>query len=80
MYLDDGSGMAKDYQVGLQMSETVQENTKRSRFMINHEKSIWLPRQEGELSGFIIDLKEGAFRVPNRRVGNLKFLLDKVQC
>ena len=46
--------------------------------MINHEKSIWLPRQEGELLGFIIDLKEGTFRVPNHRVKNLKMLLDKV--
>ena len=33
--------------------------------MISHEKSIWLSRQEGELLGFITDLKEGAFRVPN---------------
>ena len=61
------------------MSETLQENIKRSRLMINHEKSIWLPRQEGKLLGFITDLKEGAFRVPTRRVGNLKFLSDKVQ-
>ena len=60
------------------MSETIQEDIKRSGFMINHEKSIWLPRQEGKLLGFIIDLKEGMFRVPNRRVENLKFLSDKV--
>ena len=33
---------------------------------------------EGELLGFTIDLREGAFRVPNRRVENLKLLLDKV--
>ena len=79
MYLDDESGMAKDYQVCLQVSEAIQGDIKRSGFMINHEKSIWLPRQEGELLGFIIDLKEGAFRVPNHhRVENLKFLSDKV--
>ena len=78
MYLDDGSGMAKDYRVCLQMSEAIQRDIKRSGFMINHEKSIWLPRQEGELLGFIIDLKEGTFRVPNHRVKNLKILLDKV--
>ena len=70
--------MAKDYQVCLQMSETIQGDTKISGFMINPEKSIWLPRQEGELLGFIIDLKEGAFRVPNPRVENRKFLSDKV--
>ena len=46
--------------------------------MINHEKSIWLSRQEGELLRFISYLKEGTFRVPNHRVGNLKILLDKV--
>ena len=45
MYLDDGSGMAKDYQVCLQMSEAIQGNIKGSGFMINDEKSIWLPRQ-----------------------------------
>ena len=60
------------------MSETIQGDMKRSGFMINHEKSIWLPRQERELLGFMIDLKEGAFRVPNHRVENLKFLLDKI--
>ena len=49
-YLGDGSGMAKDYQACLRMSETVQEDIKRSGFMINHEKSLWLPRQEGELN------------------------------
>ena len=38
-----------------------------------------MPSQtEGELLGFIIDLREGEFRVPNRRVENLKLLLDKV--
>ena len=73
MYLDDGSGMAKDYQVCLWTSEAIQGDIKRSGSMINHERSIWLPRQEGELLGFIIDLKEGAFRVPNCRVENLKF-------
>ena len=77
MYLDDGSGMANDYQVCLQMSEAVQEDIKRSGFTISHEKPIWLPRQERELLGFIINLKEGAFRIPNSRVANLKFLLDK---
>ena len=40
MYLDDGSGMAKDYQVCLQMSEAIQGDIKRSGFTINHEKSI----------------------------------------
>ena len=70
--------MAKDYRVCLQMSEAIQRDIKRSGFTINHEKSISLPRQKGELSGFIIDLKEGMFRVPNHRVGNLKILLDKV--
>ena len=78
MYLDDGSGMAKDYEICLQMRETIQGDIKRSGIMINHEKSTWLPRQEGELLGFIIYLKEGAFRVPNRRVENRKFLSDKV--
>ena len=60
------------------MSEAIRRGIKRSVFIINHEKSIWLPRQEGQLLGFIIDLKEGTFKVPNHRVENLKILLDKV--
>ena len=36
------------------------------------------PQTEGELLGFTIDLREGAFRVPNRRVENLKLLLYRV--
>ena len=60
----------KEYVYGCQ---AIQRGIKRSGFMINHEKSI-----EGQLLGFIIDLKEGTFKVPNHRVENLKILSDKV--
>lgn len=77
-YLDDGAGAEQDYRSAHVMAERVKMDIQSSGFVINKDKSQWIPAQSVELLGFVMDLKEGKFRVPTHRMDALRRLIDTV--
>ena len=49
-------------------SNIVQSDLAKSGFVAHPTKSQWIPKQEGEHLGFIVNLKDGVFSVPARRL------------
>ena len=48
-------------------------------FVINIEKSSWVPSQTIEWLGFHIDLAEGRFSVPSGKMEALKTIVNEVR-
>ena len=46
----------------------VQSDLAKSGFVAHPTKSQWIPKQEGEHLGFIVNLKDGVFSVPSLRL------------
>ena len=74
-YLDDGAGAHQVRDVAVKLSALVREDIALSGFVANEEKSQWVPVQSGELLGFVMDLRNGIFQVPERRVQDIKQLI-----
>ena len=51
----------------------------RSGFVAHPVRSQWVPKQEGEHLGFIVNMKEGTFAVPQRRITALQHKLAYFQ-
>ena len=77
-YLDDGAGAHQVQEVAVKLSALVREDIALSGFVANEEKSQWVPVQSGELLGFVMDLQYGIFHVPERRVQDLKQLINMI--
>ena len=64
--------------MAVKLSALVREDIALSGFVANQEKSQWVPVQSGELLGFVMDLQYGIFHVPERRVQDLKQLINMI--
>ncbi|XP_078586076.1 uncharacterized protein LOC144867937 [Branchiostoma floridae x Branchiostoma japonicum] len=69
MYLDDGSGANGSFQGCADMAAVMRQDLADLGLLAHQAppKSYWIPRQEGELLGYIINLRDGSFQVPPRR-------------
>ena len=77
-YLDHGAGAHQVRDVAVKLSALVREDIALSGFVANEEKSQWVPVESGELLGFVMDLRNGIFQVPERRVQDLKQLTIRI--
>jgi hypothetical protein len=77
-YLDDGAGAESSRLEAQNTSALVQQDIEHSGFVAHKVKCQWEPAQSGELLGFIMDLRDGTFRVPQRRVESLQRVLNNV--
>lgn len=78
-YLDDGVGGHSSLQEAKLISQTVRNDTDQSGFVWHPKKSCWDPTQCDEVLGFIVNLAEGYFRVPERRITKLSGLLHCIK-
>ena len=69
--MDDGAGAYQVRDVAVKLSALVREDIALSGFVANKEKSQWVRVQSEELLGFVMDLQNGIFQVPERRVQDL---------
>lgn len=60
------------------MANRVRNDIERSGFVAHEEKCVWVPVQEGELLGFVANLKDGTFAVPHRRIAITLQILEQV--
>ena len=75
-YLDNGAGAKLEFNEACAVARSVRRDIALSGFVANEEKSQWTPSRSAELLGFIMDLREGLFRVPARRIEALKHLIN----
>ena len=75
-YLDDGAAAESTLEEARRTSNLVQQVIKQSGFLAQEQKCQWEPTQCGELLGFVMDLRTGTFRVPERRVQALQQALQ----
>ena len=78
-YLDDGIGGHSSAQQAAAVSEKVKSDIERSGFLWHPDKSVWEPTQCAEVLGFIVNLVDGYFRVPERRIVQLNNQLHTIQ-
>ncbi len=78
VFLDDGLGFAETYAEALRVSSEVKADLIASGFVPNVQKSIWIPVQKIEWLGFDIDLEDGSFTVPGRRVVSIIEGIDDI--
>ena len=64
--------------VAVKLSALVREGIALSRFIVNEEKSQWVPVWSGQLLGFVMDLQNEFIRLPERRVQGLKQLINLI--
>ena len=77
-YLDDGAGADGTLEAARAASGRVKADVAASGFVAHPEKRCWEPTQEGELLGFILNLRTGVIRVPPRHIEGLRERINPV--
>ena len=75
LYLDDRFVVASSRQAMCSLATTIRSDLDRCGFSINEEKSQLDPHQVGEFLGYSVDLENGVFSVPQKKVNGLLNLL-----
>lgn len=78
VYLDDGIVAVKGKREALEESQRVKKELESAGFVINLEKSQWDPSVRIEWLGFLIDLNNGEFMVPEQKISSLNSQLCEV--
>ena len=79
IYLDDGIVAVRGFERALQEGSLVKGDLERAGFVVNLEKTQWVPSNKVEWLGFLIDLYIGEFSVPEDKIKALKLKLREVQ-
>ena len=78
-FIDDIFGGGRSFNDAVAISNFVKSQLEESGFVINTEKSHWVPTQQGEHLGYLVDLKRGLFKVPQHRRDTLFTKLSEVE-
>jgi hypothetical protein len=82
MYLDDGFGMAQNFEDCINHSQFVKNSLTKAGFLINEKKkSIFTPVSELEWLGILWNACEFSIKIPDRRIIDLKVSIEEtVKC
>jgi len=72
VYLDDSAVAVKGKDKAAHESAIVREDLECAGFVVNIDKSQWIPSQEIEWLEFTISLSKGEFSVPDSKLNRLK--------
>lgn len=75
VYLDDGIGGSDSYESAAVHGDVVRTTLCKLGFMINEEKSSWVPSRVTTWLGCVIDSNTGTIRATQRRIDKLQGLL-----
>ena len=78
-FIGDGFGGGRSFDEARKLGGIVKSDLFRSGFVAHPVKSQWVPKQESDYLGFIVNLKEGALAVPQRRITALQHKLAYFQ-
>ena len=76
VYLDDGFGSQPERTSAVAAAYIQRKDLASSGFLVNEEKSHWVPMQVGEWLGFVIDTISMTFQMPEKKVCKLKRVLN----
>ena len=76
VYLDDGFGLAIDFDTCTKMANQIRADLKKSGFVANEIKSVWTPQQSIEWLGFIWNLYNSTLEIPNKKYQGLKLCIS----
>lgn len=76
MYLDDG-WVCDTKENCERISSIIQMDLVRAGFLVNQEKSVWVPSPKLDLLGFELDLNQGVISIPFNKLENLR---TKIKC
>ena len=79
IYLDDGIVAVKGKDQAVEESRQVKWDLESAGFILNIEKSVWVPRNHLEWLGFQINLCECEFKVPPDKLDRLKVQLRDIE-
>ena len=65
-FIDDGFGGGRSFDKATKLGGIVKSDLFRNGFVAHPVKSQWVPKQEREHLGFIVNLKDGTFAVPQK--------------
>ena len=74
VFLDDGLRFG----ASLRVSSEVRSDLIDAGFVPNVQKSVWIPVQKMEWLGYDIDLVDGSFAVPQRRIAGISDGIDSI--
>ncbi|XP_071126919.1 uncharacterized protein [Mytilus edulis] len=78
LYLDDGFGMASDYELCRKDSDFVKKSLEEAGFVVNVEKSVFEPTQKLEWLGITWDSVQFCISIPERRLNDLLQSIDEI--
>ena len=78
MFYDDGSLAHQERVLSQAQGKVVRQDILRCGFLLSDAKCMWEPEQRFECLGYIADMLEGVFRVPERRVTKMMSTLELV--
>ena len=72
-FIDDILGGGRSLNDAVAISNFVKSQLEESGFVINTEKSHWVPTKQGEHSGYLVDLKRGLFKSTSAQKGHIVY-------
>ena len=79
VFLDDGWCVNANYERTLHDADFILDMLRKAGFVVNLEKSVFIPTQCLEWLGLVWDLKSGVLRVSDKRIQNTFNLLHELQ-
>ena len=77
-FIDDGMISSNDYDIALQQSNFVQETLNKTGFVINNEKSVWVPCKKIKWIGFEINSEIGILYIPEDRTNSIHNCIENL--
>ena len=76
MYLDDGIGFEKNYEIALKHSKIIKSDLKKAGLISNDPKSTWEPVQELIWLGVGLNSSESKLFIPQDKIQKIKGLIE----
>ena len=77
-FIDDGAGVAKDRETTIKQASFVKHSLRQSGFVVNKDKSLWLPTQNMTWLGVNLDLQNEKFTIPEERMASIFQSLERI--
>ena len=78
VYLDDGAGVCDTYEKCANQAEQVKSALQAAGFIINDEKSVWVPCQGLVWLGLLWNLIKGVLEIPEDRLLKVEYAISDI--
>ena len=76
LYLDDGILVADNLAEATRHSSIIQADLSNAGFIVNQEKSVWVPSKRLKWLGFVLDTDKNTFEVPQDKLLRLRISIN----